>query len=686
VLERLEVTQRYSIIQAPHSLDYDPKSFRTLEEIPVSEVYSFDFFRRDAEEAPVLEYVSLHSERYSNDVADVADVFSRVVHYGRVFSEYLSLDDFASVDKYFTGNKTNVFGFTDDDVRLVGKGLSDDFVAQSAANLGWIKRVLASENYAPATDEMGWEFRKPHVQHEVDADSYTSLHSGRGLSSGTSHVSNIDSIDTVKGLDDPAPTESILSRDVTKEFRTLPSAEWLRHEWVPTPGGFTFISIPHFGREEVTADTGSSAYFDHQTGKMVFINKDPSKWLSRTVLPDATDSVEVSEDSCSVVPNIQRWNEFNLNHWDPTQYAFAVEKLIFDYITLDDFSTIEKHVETKPYLDANGQKTNYAFITSQLGFDISRSMSEDSTSIISDEVLELSKGLASDATPTVDQSFIVDKKADDQAALFEEIDTEFTGGHSSDTPLTDYWFDKDTAKGISDHLNMHHYWNVFGWHFERDVDNTYETRTVSSNSFTGNTWYGPWYTVNPDSVEFTDEVTTIFDYGRVSDDPIVLEENFSYISYRTLSESFDDDVMLVTNQTFTSESATTDTQGTSDEFLYQIYHTLSHTQDDSSDATDELVHELKKPFFEGLPPTSTLVRVASKGLSDSTEPTSALVRVASKGLSDSTNHTSTLVRATEIGLADEAPVTESITVELISTAVVASRTLGGTTFNSNTLN
>jgi hypothetical protein len=631
VLSNLEVSQRHTILQSPHRLDYDPKSSRKLEEIPVSLVQSFEFFRRDADESPVLEYISVFTEKDLIDATGQSDVFSRIVFYDRVFSEYLSLDDFASIDKYFTGNKTNVFGFTDDDVWLVGKGLSDDFVAQSAANLGWIKRVLASENYAPAIDEMGWEFRKPHVQHEVDADSYTSLHSGRGLSSGTSHASNIDSIDTVKGLDDPAPTESILSRDVTKEFRTLPSSQWLRHEWVPNPGGgFSFISIPHFGREEVTVDTGSSAYFDHMTSKMVFNKRDPSKWLSRTVLPDATDSAEVSEDSCSVVPNIQRWNEFNLNHWDPTQYAFAVEKLIFDYITLDDFSTIEKHVETKPYLDANGQKTNYAFITSQLGFDISRSMSEDSTSIISDEVLELSKGLASDTTPTVDQSFIVDKKADDdQAVLFWEIDTEFTGGHSSDTPLTDYWFDTDTTKGISDHLNMHHYWNWVGWHFEREVDNTYETREVYHNNWTGNTWYGPYYTVDPDSVEFTDEVTTILDFGRVFDDPIVLVEDFSYTSYRLLSESFDDGVSVVTqSQTFLNESDTTDTQGTSDEYDF----------------------------------------------------------VQEKALIDATGSTSTLVRATEIGLADEAPVTESITVELISTAVVASRTLGGTTFNSNTLN
>jgi len=92
---------------------------------------------------PLISEVSFQYIRPLTDLAGTfSDVVDRVTHYSRVLESYFTLDEFQIVDKNFSGNKGNVFGFNDQDIVALGIGLSDEYALQMAARTAYTKNII----------------------------------------------------------------------------------------------------------------------------------------------------------------------------------------------------------------------------------------------------------------------------------------------------------------------------------------------------------------------------------------------------------------------------------------------------------------------------------------------------------------------------------------------------------------
>lgn len=83
----------------------------------------------------------LDTELGKYDAVVTQDAFSRVVSFVRHFQDYLSVDDFAGIDKYFTGVKTNVAGAIDHSDYAFVKTLKDTSIASD------ITQLLTTKNF-----------------------------------------------------------------------------------------------------------------------------------------------------------------------------------------------------------------------------------------------------------------------------------------------------------------------------------------------------------------------------------------------------------------------------------------------------------------------------------------------------------------------------------------------------------
>jgi hypothetical protein len=84
---------------------------------------------------------TLDTELGKYDAVVTQDAFSRVVSFVRHFQDYLSVDDFAGIDKYFTGVKTNVAGAIDHSDYAFVKTLKDTSIASD------ITLLLTTKNF-----------------------------------------------------------------------------------------------------------------------------------------------------------------------------------------------------------------------------------------------------------------------------------------------------------------------------------------------------------------------------------------------------------------------------------------------------------------------------------------------------------------------------------------------------------
>lgn len=76
----------------------------------------------------VIDLISLEiTKTPAAETISVSDVFSKVVSYNSQFTDAFTLDDISQVDKYITGNKANIVGFSDSETKGFTKGISDSF-------------------------------------------------------------------------------------------------------------------------------------------------------------------------------------------------------------------------------------------------------------------------------------------------------------------------------------------------------------------------------------------------------------------------------------------------------------------------------------------------------------------------------------------------------------------------------
>jgi len=95
--------------------------------VPLSEVYLSVYTKALTEDLSISEVYGWNLEKNPNESLSVTENFARVVSWQRDFSDAFTLDDAASIDKDYYGNKGNVFQILDILNIQLSQGVSDSY-------------------------------------------------------------------------------------------------------------------------------------------------------------------------------------------------------------------------------------------------------------------------------------------------------------------------------------------------------------------------------------------------------------------------------------------------------------------------------------------------------------------------------------------------------------------------------
>ena len=95
--------------------------------VPLSEVYLSVYTKALTEDLSISEVYGWNLGKNPNESLSVTENFARVVSWQRDFSDAFTLDDAASIDKDYYGNKGNVFQILDILNIQLSQGVSDSY-------------------------------------------------------------------------------------------------------------------------------------------------------------------------------------------------------------------------------------------------------------------------------------------------------------------------------------------------------------------------------------------------------------------------------------------------------------------------------------------------------------------------------------------------------------------------------
>ena len=103
------------------------------------------FFRGWESGVGVVDYPSTHLLKSSEDSVDTQDQILHTVDYSRNLNSAFTLDDWRQVNKSYAGEKGNIFGFSDREVRGFGKVVSDELPFLISENWRGVSKMLTDD-------------------------------------------------------------------------------------------------------------------------------------------------------------------------------------------------------------------------------------------------------------------------------------------------------------------------------------------------------------------------------------------------------------------------------------------------------------------------------------------------------------------------------------------------------------
>ena len=95
--------------------------------VPLSEVYLSDYTKPFTESLSISEVYGWNLQKTPTESLSIAETFAKVVSWNRNINDAFTLDDAATIDKDYYGNKGNVFQILDILDIEMGRGFTDSY-------------------------------------------------------------------------------------------------------------------------------------------------------------------------------------------------------------------------------------------------------------------------------------------------------------------------------------------------------------------------------------------------------------------------------------------------------------------------------------------------------------------------------------------------------------------------------
>lgn len=302
-----------------------------------------------------------------NDSLVSTDVFSLVVDYVRRFSDYMSIDDFAGIDKYYNGVKHNVVG-TLDFAAFALSMLKEDTVGAFDV----IDSISTGKNLNDVV-ALSEALRKISTHVMIDSalvSDMTSLYLSKYLSDDVVSTVDASTINCMLTKNDAVSTLSHLSKSMVSrkvDLASLPDATVLHvQKYVQDNYGIfdAVRSSTGLGKTDVVITTdllniryikdlmdvvSVSDALSKSTNKGIFNNISPVELVSLATITTKHDYTPVMDsivvvsllpkaDTTGILDTIARW--VTTNHNDTVGTADTLDKsivkMLFDGVALDD--------------------------------------------------------------------------------------------------------------------------------------------------------------------------------------------------------------------------------------------------------------------------------------------------------------------------------------------------------------
>lgn len=113
--------------------------------VPLSEVYLSVYTKPFTESLSISEVYGWNLQKTPTESLSIAETFAKVVSWQREFSDAFTLDDAATIDKDYYGNKGNVFQILDILNIEMGRGFTDSYTVGDVVAIAMAYNRTANE-------------------------------------------------------------------------------------------------------------------------------------------------------------------------------------------------------------------------------------------------------------------------------------------------------------------------------------------------------------------------------------------------------------------------------------------------------------------------------------------------------------------------------------------------------------